>query len=64
MIIKVILDTCCQVAAPEIAMIKVVAPRMCLNVVDRAIQVTMTHYDMTHNDMKHNDYAMTHYDRT
>ena len=27
-----------QVAAPEIAMIKVVAPRMCLSVVDRAIQ--------------------------
>jgi alkylation response protein AidB-like acyl-CoA dehydrogenase len=27
-----------KVAAPEIAMIKVVAPRMCLNVVDRAIQ--------------------------
>ena len=45
-------------------MIKVVAPRMCLNVVDRAIQVTMTHYDMTHNDMKHNDHDMTHYDKT
>ena len=28
-----------KIAAPEIAMIKVVAPRMCLNVVDRAIQV-------------------------
>ena len=28
-----------KVAAPEIAMIKVVAPKMCLNVVDRAIQV-------------------------
>jgi len=27
-----------KVAAPEIAMIKVVAPRMCMNVVDRAIQ--------------------------
>ena len=27
-----------KIAAPEIAMIKVVAPRMCLNVVDRAIQ--------------------------
>ena len=27
-----------KVAAPEIAMIKVVAPRMCLSVVDRAIQ--------------------------
>ena len=27
-----------KVAAPEIAMIKVVAPKMCLNVVDRAIQ--------------------------
>lgn len=24
-------------------MIKVVAPRMCMNVVDRAIQVTVTH---------------------
>ena len=45
-------------------MIKVVAPRMCLNVVDRAIQVTMTQYDMTHNDMKHNDHDMTHYDLT
>ena len=28
-----------KIAAPEIAMIKVVAPKMCLNVVDRAIQV-------------------------
>lgn len=28
-----------QVAAPEIAMIKVVAPRMAQNVVDRAMQV-------------------------
>ena len=28
-------------------MIKVVAPRMCLNVVDRAIQVTITHYTLT-----------------
>ena len=27
-----------KVAAPEIAMIKIIAPRMCLNVVDRAIQ--------------------------
>ena len=32
------IQTLLQVAAPEIAMIKVVAPRMCLSVVDRAIQ--------------------------
>ena len=31
-----------KVAAPEIAMIKVVAPRMCLSVVDRAIQAEWT----------------------
>ena len=30
-----------QVAAPEIAMIKVVAPRMAQNVVDRAMQVCL-----------------------
>ena len=38
-----------KVAAPEIAMIKVVAPRMCLNVVDRAIQVTVRHDNQTHH---------------